>query len=205
MLALKAGEDFHTSTAARIFGVEYNEVTNEQRVGAKAVNFGIIYGQQAFGLARILGIEVDKAKKIIELYFGAYPSVKRYLDESVVRATKCGYAQTIFGRRRPLPNLTSQNHTLRAESQRFAMNHPIQGSQSDIIKIAMKNIQSRLIDEGLQTKMLLQVHDELDFSVPKGEIDKVCEIVRHEMENAVNLRVKMSVDISWGKNWAQAH
>ena len=180
-------------------------VTPQLRSRANAVNFGIVYGQQAFGLAQSLDIPFGEAKEMIDRYFEAYPGVRAYLDATVEEAKKTGYATTMFGRKRHVPELKAANAAQRGFGERTAMNHPMQGSAADIIKLAMKQVQQRLHDEGFEARLMLQVHDELDFSVPEGEIERLGGMVREVMENVVELRVPLEVDVSWGDNWAQAH
>ncbi len=203
--AFCSGADFHASTAARVFGVPVEQVTPELRSRAKAVNFGIVYGQQAFGLSQSLGIPFGEAKEMIDRYFEAYPGVRAYLDETVARAKECGYAETMFGRKRHIPELKSSNAGQRGFGERTAMNHPMQGSAADIIKIAMRQVQSRLMEEGMASRLLVQVHDELDFSAPEGEVEALSAMVREVMENAAQLRVPLVVDVQAGANWAEAH
>ena len=203
--AFNSGADFHASTAARVFGVPPEEVTPEMRSRAKAVNFGIVYGQQAYGLAQSLGIPFGEAKDMIDRYFEAYPGVRTYLDETVKTAVKCGYAETMYGRRRYIPELAAKNQQRRGFGERTAMNHPMQGSAADIIKIAMRRVQERLTREGYKARVLIQVHDELDLSVPEGELISVMELLRTEMEQVASLRVPLKVDVQYGQNWAQAH
>lgn len=203
--AFCSGADFHAATAASVFGVGVDEVTPAMRSRAKAVNFGIVYGQQAFGLAQSLDIPVPEARAMIERYFEAYPSVRSFLDQTVGQAKELGYAQTMFGRKRHIPELRASNANMRAFGERTAMNHPMQGSAADIIKLAMRRIQERLVAEGLKTTMLLQVHDELDFSVPFVELEYVSGMVGQIMEHVVDLSVPLRVDVSYGEQWAQAH
>ena len=203
--AFNSGADFHASTAARVFGVEIDEVTPQMRSRAKAVNFGIVYGQQAFGLAQSLEIPMAEAKDMIDRYFEAYPGVRSYLDETVAQAKDAGFAETMFGRRRYIPELSARNAVQRGFGERTAMNHPMQGSAADIIKMAMNEVARRLLVEGFEAKLLLQVHDELDFSVPSGEIERLSALVKDVMENVVELRVPLIADVSWGRTWAEAH
>ena len=203
--AFCSGADFHASTAARVFGVSVDEVTSELRSRAKAVNFGIVYGQQAFGLSQSLGISFGEAKEMIDRYFEAYPGVRAYLDRTVALAKERGYAETMFGRKRHIPELKSSNAAKRGFGERTAMNHPMQGSAADIIKLAMRQVQERLIAEGMKARLLVQVHDELDFSVPEGEVDALSALVRDVMENVAKLRVPLVVDVQTGANWAEAH
>ncbi len=203
--AFENGEDIHADTAARIFKIDKSQVTREQRGFAKGANFGIIYGISAFGLAQNLNIGRSEAKNIIDNYFLSYPKVKTFMDESVNIVREKGYAETIFGRRRYLPNIQSNNAIVRGAAERNAINAPIQGTAADIIKISMINIQKRFKEEGILSKMILQVHDELVFDVLKTELEKVKEIVIYEMEHAADLSVPLTVDFGVGKNWIEAH
>ncbi len=203
--AFQNKEDIHASTAAKIFGVNLDEVTKEMRNKAKSANFGIIYGISAFGLAQNLEISRSEAKELIEGYFATYPDVKKYMDESIRIAREKAYVSTIFGRKRQLLNINSRNSLLRSNDERNAINAPIQGTAADIIKIAMNNCQKKLKDAGLKAKMILQVHDELVFDVPKDEAEKTRKIVIYEMENAVKLSVDLIVDSNFGENWLKAH
>ena len=203
--AFNSGADFHASTAARVFGVPVDEVTSEMRSRAKAVNFGIVYGQQAFGLAQSLEIPMAEAKGMIDRYFEAYPGVRAYLDATVAEAKEHGFAETMFGRRRHIPELKARNAVQRGFGERTAMNHPMQGSAADIIKMAMNEVARKLEEERFEAKLLVQVHDELDFSVPRGELDQVSALVKEIMENVVDLSVPLIVDVSYGETWAEAH
>ncbi|MDO4290451.1 MAG: DNA polymerase I [Eggerthellaceae bacterium] len=203
--AFNSGADFHASTAARVFGLPVEEVTPQLRSRAKAVNFGIVYGQQAFGLAQSLDIPFGEAKDMIDRYFEAYPGVRTYLDETVARAKETGFAETMFGRKRHIPELRARNAQQRGFGERTAMNHPMQGSAADIIKMAMNEVMRRLHDEQFAARLMLQVHDELDFSVPEGEVERLSAMVRDVMENVVELNVPLVVDASWGPTWAEAH
>lgn len=203
--AFCSGEDFHASTAARVFDVPVSEVAPDLRSRAKAVNFGIVYGQQAFGLAQSLGIPFGEAKEMIERYFAAYPGVRTYLDATIELAKEKGYAETMFGRKRHIPELKASNGTQRGFGERTAMNHPMQGSAADIIKLAMTEVQQRLMAEGFKAKLLLQVHDELDFSVPEDEVEALSTLVTDVMENIATLRVPLDVGVSHGATWAEAH
>lgn len=203
--AFCSGEDFHARTASRVFDIPVEEITPELRSRAKAVNFGIVYGQQAYGLAQSLDIPYGEAKEMIDRYFAAYPRVRTYLDETIRDAAESGFAVTMFGRKRHIPELAAGNQMQRGFGERTAMNHPMQGSAADIIKLAMTRVQRRLAEDGFEAKLLLQVHDELDFSVPVGEIEQLSELVRNIMENAADLKVPLDVDISYGDNWAEAH
>ncbi len=203
--AFRSGADFHAATAARVFGIALEDVTPELRSRAKAVNFGIVYGQQAYGLSQSLDIPFTEAKDMIDRYFEAYPGVRRYLDETVEGARERGYAETMCGRKRHIVELKARNAQQRGFGERTAMNHPMQGSAADIIKMAMNEVQRRLVSEGFGAKLMLQVHDELDFSVPEGEVERLAAMVREVMEGVVKLEVPLVVDVSWGANWADAH
>ena len=200
--AFNEGEDFHAETAARVFGVPVDQVTPQLRSRAKAVNFGIVYGQQAYGLSQTLDIPMAEAREMIDAYFRAYPGVRTYLDETVAFAKQAGYAETMYGRRRPIPELRVPAQRMFGE--RTAMNHPMQGSAADIIKIAMVRVAERLRAEGFEAKMILQVHDELDFECPAGEVDALVAMVREEMEGVAELRVPLIADASVGETWAEA-
>ena len=202
--AFNEGEDFHAETAARVFGVPIDEVTPALRSRAKAVNFGIVYGQQAYGLSQSLDIPVAEARQMIDRYFEAYPGVRRFLDETVAEAKRTGYAETLFGRRRPIPELKMRVPAQRAFGERTAMNHPMQGTAADIIKIAMTRVARRLADEGFGARMILQVHDELDFECPEAEVDRLVAMVRAEMEGVVTLSVPLVAEASVGATWADA-
>ena len=203
--AFRSGEDFHTVTASRVFHVEPQEVTPEMRRRAKAVNFGIVYGQQAFGLSQSLGVPFGEAKDMIDRYFEAYPGVRAYLDATVEQARERGYAETMFGRKRHIPELHAGNANLRGFGERTAMNHPMQGSAADIIKLAMIEVSRRLREEGFAAKLLIQVHDELNFSVPRSEVEALSAMVREVMEGVVELKVPLIADVSNAPTWAEAH
>ncbi|MEE0706494.1 MAG: DNA polymerase, partial [Adlercreutzia sp.] len=200
-----SGADLHSSTAARVFGVEPDAVTTEMRSRAKAVNFGIVYGQQAYGLSQSLEIPLAEARDMIDRYFEVYPGVRAYLDQTVADAKEAGYALTMFGRKRHIPELKSSNGQQRAFGERTAMNHPMQGSAADIIKMAMNEVQRRLKQEGFAAQLMIQVHDELDFSVPPAEAEALAAMVKDIMENVVELKVPLTVDVNWAKTWAEAH
>lgn len=202
--AFNEGEDFHAETAARVFGVPVEQVTPELRSRAKAVNFGIVYGQQAYGLAQSLDIPMAEARGMIDRYFEAYPGVRRYLDETVEEAKRTGYAETMYGRRRPIPELKQRVPSVRAFGERTAMNHPMQGTAADIIKIAMVRVAERLRAEDFAAKMILQVHDELDFECPAGEVERLVAMVRDVMEHVAELRVPLIAEASSGATWAEA-
>lgn len=203
--AFKDGLDIHSATASKVFKVALNEVDRDQRSKAKAVNFGIAYGQGAFGLAENLSISRTEAKEIIDNYFEEFPGVAKYKEVAIALAREKGYAETLLGRRRYLPDLQSRNQTVRASAERNAINAPIQGSAADIIKLAMIDIHKTFVAEGFQSKMLLQVHDELVFDAHKSEIETIIPIIRQKMENAYQLSVPLVVDISYGNNWLEAH
>lgn len=203
--AFDSGEDFHAATAAHVFGLPLAEVSPQLRTRAKAVNFGIVYGQQAFGLSQSLDIPMDEAREMIDRYFEAYPGVRAFLDSTVEHATESGFAETMFGRKRRIPELVSSNKRLRGVGERTAMNHPMQGSAADIIKLAMIEVSQRLAGSGLDALMMVQVHDELDFSVPESQVEELAALVGDVMENVVSLRVPLVVDVSWGSDWSDAH
>ena len=203
--AFNSGADLHTSTAARVFGVAPEDVTPALRSRAKAVNFGIVYGQQAFGLSQTLEIPMAEARDMIDRYFEVYPGVRAYLDETVREAKENGFAETMFGRKRHIPELRSTNRQQRSFGERTAMNHPMQGTAADIIKMAMNEVQRRLLAEGFAAQLMIQVHDELDFSVPADEVERLSAMVREVMESVADLRVPLLVDVNWGPTWAEAH
>ena len=203
--AFCSGQDVHAATAAKIFGVAIEDVTKEQRRQAKTANFGIIYGISAFGLAQQLDCSRSEAKALIDGYFAAFPGVIDYIEKQKELARQQGYAVTLFGRKRYLPDIVSHNATVRSFAERNAVNSPIQGTAADIIKMAMVAINNRLKAEGLQTKMIMQVHDELNFNVPANEVDRVKDIVVGEMQNVVHLTVPLIADCGMGMNWLEAH
>jgi DNA polymerase-1 len=203
--AFNSGEDVHTSTAAKIYHVSNAEVTREQRTKAKTANFGIIYGISAFGLAQRLNITHREANELINGYFQLYPAVKAYMNKSIDEAREKGFAETVFGRKRRLPNIASGNAIVRGLAERNAINTPIQGSAADIIKIAMIKIANKLKQENMSAKMILQVHDELVFDVEKSELEKALNIISAEMQNAAGLRVPLTVEANYGNNWIEAH
>ena len=202
--AFNEGEDFHAETAARVFGVPVSEVTPDLRSRAKAVNFGIVYGQQAYGLSQSLHIPMAEARDMIDRYYEAYPGVRTFLDNVVARAKQTGYAETMYGRRRHIPELKAKNPQLRGFGERTAMNHPMQGTAADIIKIAMARVSRRLEEEGFAAHMILQVHDELDFECPVNEVERLTTMVRDVMEHVVDLRVPLIAEASTGITWADA-
>ena len=203
--AFREGYDIHAATAAKIYKEDINDVSRDQRTKAKRANFGIIYGITVFGLAERLEISRDEAKQLISGYFETFPKVKEYMDKSIQRARTMGYAETLFHRRRYLADINSHNATVRGFAERNAINAPIQGTAADIIKVAMIRIHRRFKAEGIQSKMILQVHDELNFSVLPEEHEKVERIVMEEMQNAFEMQVPLVADSGWGKNWLEAH
>lgn len=203
--AFRNGQDIHTATAAKIFKKELDEVTKEERSKAKTANFGIIYGITAFGLAERMGVSRTEAKELIEGYFLTYPKVKEYMNRSIEMAREKGYTETVYHRKCHLRDINSHNAVVRGYAERNAINSPIQGSAADIIKIAMIRIYRRFREEQLRSKMILQVHDELNFSVYPEEKEKVQQIVIEEMENAYSMLVPLEADYGWGKNWLEAH
>lgn len=203
--AFQKGQDIHAATASKIYKVSLEEVTREQRSKAKTANFGIIYGISVFGLAERLNVDRKEAKELIDGYFENYPHVKEYMDESIRIARERGYIETIFKRKRYLPDINSRNAVVRGYAERNAINAPIQGSAADIIKVAMVRIYQRFLKEGIQSKMILQVHDELNFSVLPEEQEKVKQIVIEEMESAYKMKAPLRADSGWGQNWLEAH
>ena len=203
--AFREGFDIHRATAAKIWKENIDDVTDEQRKKAKQANFGIIYGITTYGLAQRMGIENGEARQLIDDYFKTFPKVQAYMEEAKEQAREKGYAETMFGRRRYLPDITSRNGTVRGFAERNAINAPIQGSEADIIKIAMIRIWRRFKDENIRSKMILQVHDELNFSVYPEEVEQVGQIVIEEMQKACELNVPLVADAGWGDNWLEAH
>ena len=203
--AFRTGQDIHAATSAKINHKAIDEVTREERSKAKSANFGIIYGISAFGLAQGLGIDRKEAKQLIDNYFKEFPNVADYIERCKEDARTAGYAITIMGRRRYLPDINSRNSTVRAFAERNAVNAPIQGTAADIMKVAMVNVWRRLHREGMHAHLLLQVHDELNLSVSPQEHSQVEQIVREEMEHAAELSVPLTVECGWGKNWLEAH
>jgi len=202
--AFRKGEDIHTRTAAEVFGMHPGMQTGEVRRRAKAINFGIVYGQTPFGLAKELEISQKEAQEFIRRYFERYQGVKQFIDATIAETRKTQETRTMFGRLRQIPEINSRNPALRNFAERTAVNSPIQGTAADLIKLAMIRIHARLAREGLKTKMLLQVHDELVFEVPHSEVDAVQVLVQSEMENVIELRVPLAVAIGTGKNWMEA-
>ncbi len=205
LAAFRTGQDIHAATAAKIYGLPIEHVSKDQRRKAKTANFGIIYGISAFGLAQQLDCSRAEAKQLIDDYFAAFPRVISYIESQKELARSRGYAETLFGRKRYLPDIHSHNATVRSFAERNAVNAPIQGTAADIIKMAMVSIHRRLKEEGLQAQMIMQVHDELNFNVPEHEVDRVREIVVSEMQNAVHLSIPLIAECGVGKNWLEAH
>ena len=203
--AFKNNEDIHTSTASAVFNVPINQVTKEQRSNAKVVNFGIIYGVSAFGLSNQTSLNRKESKELIEKYYEKYPKLKQYINNQISFARENGYVETLLGRRRYLRDINSRNSFVRSASERNAINAPVQGSAADIIKIAMINIEKKLRNDGYNSKMLLQVHDELVFDVFKPELNDIIKLVKNQMENAYEIKVPLTVDINYGLNWLEAH
>jgi len=202
--AFREGLDVHRSVAAQVNGIDIDAVTPAQRSAAKAVNFGIIYGQTAFGLSRSIGIPVSEARDFIDRYFERYPGIKRFIEECIERAKRTGYAETILGRRRPIADLQSRNPAQRALAERLAVNTVVQGSAADLIKRAMIDIHRVLTTGDPPARMLIQVHDELVFEAPRDQADVLSDLVRARMEGAIALTVPIVVDIAWGPNWAES-
>ncbi|MBR5298661.1 MAG: DNA polymerase I [Bacteroidales bacterium] len=203
--AFRNGQDVHAMTAAKIFCVDIEEVTADQRRIAKTANFGIMYGISAFGLSQRLHIGRAEAKKIIEDYFANFPAISSYIDDTIAAARETGYVETIFGRRRYLPDINSKNGTVRALAERNAINAPIQGTSADIIKLAMIHVQKRLESEKMESRMILQIHDELVFDAVPNEVEKLQRIVTEEMENVMKLSIPLTVECNHGNNWLEAH
>ncbi|MBR1387430.1 MAG: DNA polymerase I [Alloprevotella sp.] len=203
--AFNEGFDIHAATAARIFHKDIGEVDRDERRKAKTANFGIIYGISAFGLAERMGVSRSEAKNLIESYFDTYPAIRAYIEECKEKARANGFIETIFGRRRYLPDINSRNATVRGYAERNAVNAPIQGSAADIIKLAMSRIDKRMQAEGFKAKLILQVHDELNFSVPPAELDRLSQLVKEEMERAYTLSVPLEANCGQGVNWLEAH
>jgi len=203
--AFKNDEDIHLSTAAKLFKLKPEDVTREQRGQAKGVNFGIIYGISAFGLSQNTGMSNKDAKQLIDNYFETYPNVKAFMDKSIATAREKGYAETLMGRKRFLPDINSNNRTVRSAAERNAINAPIQGSSADMIKVAMVRINRALKEKQLKSRMIMQVHDEVIVDTHKNEVDEVKSIVLEAMENAISLKVKMKVDLNTGNDWLEAH
>jgi DNA polymerase-1 len=202
--AFTAGVDVHTATAARVFGVKPNAVTSEQRSRAKMVAYGLAYGMEAYGLSQRLAIPVDEAAGILDSFFGAFPAIKSYMERTVADAKKMKYTETLFGRRRPIPELSSDNFRIRQAGERMAMNAAIQGLAADIFKIALVRIDDALTKQNLQARIVLQVHDEVLVEAPVNERETVENIVLDIMRSAAELRVPLEVNAAWGATWAEA-
>jgi DNA polymerase I len=203
--AFNSNKDIHTATAAKVYGIPESEVTKEMRYKAKSVNFGIIYGQGAFGLADNLNIPRAEAKQLIENYFKEYNAIKGYMDDEINFARENGFVKTLLGRKRWLRDINSNNATVRSYAERNAINAPIQGSAADMIKVAMINIDKELREKNFKTKMILQVHDELVFDVYRPELETVKPIIEHHMKHALPLKVPVEVGMGVGENWLEAH
>ncbi len=201
--AFNEGLDIHTHTASTVFKVPMDEVTSIQRRNAKAVNFGIIYGMSDYGLAEQIGVSLSEAKAYIDEYYASYPEIRTYMNKQIDLADKQGYVETILHRRRYIPEIHEKNHMRRELGKRLAMNTPIQGSGADIIKLAMVRVDKRMKEEHLQSKMILQVHDELIFDVVEDELDIMLHLVQEEMEGAYQMKVTLKVEGNYGKNWCE--
>ena len=202
--AYREAQDIHRITASQVFHIPFDEVTDLQRRNAKAVNFGIVYGISSFGLSQDLSISKKEAAEYIDRYFETYPGVKKYLDGEVAFAKEHGYVTTMFGRRRPVPELSSSNFMQRSFGERVAMNSPIQGAAADIMKIAMIRVNRRLKEENLESRIVIQVHDELLVEAKNEEVEQVKAILKEEMEHAASLKVPLIADMSVGSNWYEA-
>ena len=203
--AFAEGIDVHKATAAEVFGVPLEEVENEQRRAAKAINFGLIYGMSAFGLAKQLSIGRFEAQDYVDLYFERYPGVKNYMDSTREKAAERGYVETVYGRRLYLPEINARNAQRRQYAERTAINAPMQGTAADIIKRAMINVDAALRDSDLDAKVVMQVHDELVVEVAESQVEALSELLRTNMESAADLSVDLVVDIGVGSNWDEAH
>ena len=203
--AFRNGADIHTATAAKIFGVAPEQVSKEERSRAKVANFGIIYGISAFGLSQRMGLSRKDSKEFIETYFATYPGIKEYMEKTIAQGREQGYVETIFGRKRYLPDINSRNANLRSFNERNAINAPLQGSAADIIKIAMINLHRRMQEMRLKSKLILQVHDELVLDVVPEELELLSGLVKETMESVVELKVPLIAECGYGKNWLEAH
>ena len=202
--AFAAGEDIHNATAARVFGVALGEVTADQRSKAKMVSYGLAYGMEAYGLSQRLSIGVDEASVILKAYFEAFPNVKKYMDDAIVEARRTGYTETLFGRRRQIPELLSDNFRVRQAGERQAMNAAIQGLAADIFKIALVRIDKLLTEKDFLSRVVLQVHDEVIVEVPDSEKEVVGPLILDTMRGAADLSVPFEVNAAWGDTWASA-
>ncbi|HSH28567.1 MAG TPA: DNA polymerase, partial [Thiohalobacter sp.] len=205
LAAFAAGEDIHRATAAEVFGLKPDQVSSEQRRSAKAINFGLIYGMSAFGLARQLGIERGAAQEYVDLYFARYPGVKAYMDRTREQAHDQGYVETLFGRRLYLPEINARNHQRRTAAERTAINAPMQGTAADIIKLAMIRTDAWIRSGKRAVRMVMQVHDELVFEVAETQVQKVEPAIREQMQTAAELAIPLEVEIGVGANWDEAH
>ena len=203
--AFLSGADIHRATAAKIYHIPESDVTHELRTSAKAINFGIMYGKGAFSLGKDLGISVKEADTFLKTYLNTFPKVDGYMQNCIEHAKEKGYVETLFGRRRPLPELASSNFQVRSSGERMARNTPIQGTAADIIKLAMVHVWQRLRDEKLQARLLLQVHDELIVEAPESEVEQVKRILKEEMEQVVSYSVPLTAEVGTGKTWLEAH
>ena len=203
--AFLTGEDIHRSTAAKIYNLPLEQVTPRLRSSAKAINFGIMYGKGAYSLSKDIGVSVKEADAFLKNYLATFPKVSGYMDKTISDARACGYVSTLFGRRRSLPELTSNNHNIRASGERMARNTPIQGTAADVIKLAMVRVWRRLRDEKMESRLILTVHDELIVEAPEAEAAKAASILQEEMEGCVNYAVPLSTEVHQGKNWLEAH
>jgi DNA polymerase-1 len=203
--AFRSDQDIHAFVAAQLAGLRPDQVSREQRARAKAVNFGIIYGQGAFGLSQMLGISRPEAQRFIDDYKRRYPGIPRFMEECIRAAERDGEVRTMLGRRRPIPEVRSANRNLRAQGERLAINTVVQGSAADMIKVAMVRIHRRIRQERLELKLLIQVHDELVFECPRSQVEDFAELVRSEMAQALPLDVPMKVDVAWGPNWLEGN
>jgi DNA polymerase-1 len=203
--AFRNGVDVHAATASKIFGIPVSEVTREQRGIAKTANFGIMYGISSFGLAQRLHLSRSAAKELIDGYFDSFPSIRNFIDGSVAFAKEHGYVETLFGRRRYLPDILSRNATIRSLAERNAVNAPIQGTSADIIKLAMIGVAQRIEEEGLRSRMVLQIHDELVFDALPEEVPQLQALVKEVMEHVLELSVPLTVECSAGASWLEAH
>ena len=202
--AFTSGQDIHSATAAQVFHVAPEDVTHEMRRRAKAVNFGIVYGISAFSLSQDIGVSVAEAKAYMDAYFATFPGVRRYMDAVVEQARETGYVETLFHRRRDLPELKSSNFNLRSFGERVALNMPIQGTAADIMKLAMVAVRKRLRQELPEARLVLQVHDELIVECPEAQAETAAALLKEEMENVVSLSVPLTADAHWGRNWLEA-
>ena len=205
ILAFKNKEDIHLSTASKVYGLNIDKISSEQRSNAKIVNFGIIYGVSAFGLSNQSNMSRSESKSMIDSYFDAYPTLKKYISDQINFARENGFVETILGRRRYLKDINARNPVVRGAAERNAVNAPIQGSAADIIKLAMINISKKMKSNEFKSNMLIQVHDELIFEIHNSEIELMRKLITEEMENAYALKVPLSVDIGIGDNWFDAH